>query len=108
MASLKIRKGDHVIVLAGRDKGKHGEVIAMLPKENRAIVRGVNVVRRHQKQTAAKQGGIVSKEAPIEISNLALEDPKDGKPTRVGFKFEADGKKVRFAKRSGELIPEAK
>ena len=108
MASLKIRKGDHVIVLAGRDKGKHGEVIAMLPKENRAIVRGVNVVRRHQKQTAAKQGGIISKEAPIDLSNLALEDPKDGKPTRVGFKIQADGKKIRIAKRSGEQIPEAK
>ena len=106
MASLKIKKGDHVIVLAGRDKGKHGEVVEMLPKENRAVVRGVNVVRRHQKQTAALEGGIISKEAPIQISNLALEDPKDGKPTRVGFKFLDDGKKVRFAKRSGEVIPE--
>jgi large subunit ribosomal protein L24 len=106
MASLKIKKGDHVIVLAGRDKGKHGEVVEMLPKDQRAIVRGVNVVRRHQKQTAAQEGGIVSKEAPIHISNLALEDPKDGKPTRVGFKFLDDGKKVRFAKRSGEVIPE--
>ncbi|MDP1639865.1 MAG: 50S ribosomal protein L24 [Hyphomicrobium sp.] len=106
MASLKIKKGDHVIVIAGRDKGKHGEVVEMLPKENRAVVRGVNVVRRHQKQTAALEGGIISKEAPIQISNLALEDPKDGKPTRVGFKFLDDGKKVRFAKRSGEVIPE--
>jgi large subunit ribosomal protein L24 len=106
MASLKIRKGDHVIVVAGRDKGKHGEVIEMMPKENRALVRGVNVVRRHQKQTAAQEGGIVSKEAPIHLSNLALEDPKDGKPTRIGFKFLEDGKKVRFAKRSGEVIPE--
>ena len=106
MASLKIKKGDHVIVIAGRDKGKHGEVVEMLPKEQRAIVRGVNVVRRHQKQTAAQEGGIISKEAPIHISNLALEDPKDGKPTRIGFKFLDDGKKVRFAKRSGELIPE--
>ena len=106
MASLKIKKGDHVIVLAGRDKGKHGEVVEMLPKENRAVVRGVNVVRRHQKQTAALEGGIISKEAPIHISNLALEDPKDGKPTRIGFKFLDDGKKVRFAKRSGEVIPE--
>lgn len=106
MASLKIKKGDHVIVIAGRDKGKHGEVVEMLPKEQRAIVRGVNVVRRHQKQTAAQEGGIVSKEAPIHISNLALEDPKDGKPTRIGFKFLDDGKKVRFAKRSGEVIPE--
>jgi large subunit ribosomal protein L24 len=106
MASLKIKKGDHVIVIAGRDKGKHGEVVEMLPKEQRAIVRGVNVVRRHQKQTAALEGGIISKEAPIHISNLALEDPKDGKPSRVGFKFLEDGKKVRFAKRSGEVIPE--
>jgi large subunit ribosomal protein L24 len=106
MASLKIKKGDHVIVIAGRDKGKHGEVVEMFPKEDRAIVRGVNVVRRHQKQTAALEGGIISKEAPIQISNLALEDPKDGKPTRVGFRFLDDGKKVRFAKRSGEVIPE--
>jgi large subunit ribosomal protein L24 len=106
MASLKIKKGDHVIVIAGRDKGKHGEVVEMLPKESRALVRGVNVVRRHQKQTASQEGGIISKEAPIHISNLALEDPKDGKPTRIGFKFLDDGKKVRFAKRSGEVIPE--
>jgi len=106
MSSLKIKKGDHVIVIAGRDKGKHGEVVDMLPKENRAVVRGVNVVRRHQKQTASQEGGIVSKEAPIAISNLAIEDPKDGKPTRVGYKFLEDGKKVRFAKRSGEVIPE--
>ncbi len=106
MASLKIKKGDHVIVLAGRDKGKHGEVVKMMPKENRALVRGVNVVRRHQKQTASQEGGIISKEAPINISNLALEDPKDGKPTRVGFKFLDDGTKVRFAKRSGEVISE--
>ena len=103
MASLKIKKGDHVIVIAGRDKGKHGEVVEMLPKENRAVVRGVNVVRRHQKQTAALEGGIISKEAPIQISNLALEDPKDGKPTRVGFKIVGD-KKVRVAKRSGVEI----
>jgi large subunit ribosomal protein L24 len=106
MASLKIKKGDHVIVLAGRDKGKHGEVIKMIPKENRALVRGVNMVRRHQKQSASTEGGIISKEATIELSNLALEDPKDGKPTRIGFKFLADGKKVRFAKRSGEVLPE--
>lgn len=106
MASLKIKKGDHVIVLAGRDKGKHGEVVQMMPKESRALVRGVNVVRRHQRQTASLEGGIISKEAPIHISNLALEDPKDGKPTRVGFKFLDDGTKVRFAKRSGEVISE--
>jgi large subunit ribosomal protein L24 len=108
MSSLKIKKGDHVIVLTGRDKGKHGEVVEMFPKDNRAIVRGVNLVRRHTKAQGAKQGGIISKEAPIDLSNIALEDPKDGKPTRIGFKVLADGKKVRFAKRSGELIPETK
>ena len=108
MASLKIKKGDHVIVLAGRDKGKHGEVVQVMPKENRAVVRGVNVVRRHTKQSAQSQGGIVSKEAPIDLSNLALEDPKDGKPTRVGFKVLENGSKVRVAKRSGEVIPEKK
>jgi large subunit ribosomal protein L24 len=106
MASLKIKKGDRVIVLTGRDKGKQGEVISVMPKENRALVRGVNVVRRHQRQTANQSGGIVSKEAPIDLSNLALEDPKDGKPTRVGFRILEDGRKVRVAKRSGELIPE--
>jgi large subunit ribosomal protein L24 len=106
--AAKIKKGDHVIVLAGRDKGKHGEVISVLPKENRAVVRGVNVVRRHTKQTAQEQGGNVSKEAAIDLSNLAIEDPKDGKPTRVGFKVLEDGKKVRIAKRSGEVIPEKK
>lgn len=105
MAS-KIKKGDHVIVLAGRDKGKHGEVIEVRPKEGRALVRGVNMVRRHQKQTGANEGGIISKEGPIQLSNLALEDPKDGKPTRVGFRILDDGKKVRFAKRSGEIIPD--
>ncbi|MGE3231926.1 MAG: 50S ribosomal protein L24 [Hyphomicrobium sp.] len=106
MASLKIKKGDSVVVLTGRDKGKRGEVIEVRPKENRALVRGVNVVRRHQRQTASQEGGIISKEAAIQISNLALEDPKDGKPTRVGFRVLEDGKKVRFAKRSGEIIPE--
>jgi large subunit ribosomal protein L24 len=108
MASLKIKKGDRVIVLTGRDKGKQGEVIEVRPKENRALVRGVNIVRRHQRQSAAQEGGIVSKEGPIQLSNLALEDPKDGKPTRVGFKILEDGRKVRFAKRSGEVIPERK
>ena len=108
MASFKIKKGDNVVVLAGRDKGKRGEVIEMMPKENRALVRGVNIVRRHQRQTAQQEGGIISKEGPIQISNLAIEDPKDGKATRVGFKVLADGKKVRVAKRSGEQIPEKK
>jgi large subunit ribosomal protein L24 len=107
MAGLKIKKGDRVIVLAGRDKGKNGEVFRVLPKEGRVLVRGVNMVRKHQKQTANEEGGIISKEAPINISNLALEDPKDGKPTRVGFKFLEDGSKVRFAKRSGEVITES-
>ncbi len=106
MASFKIKKGDSVVILAGRDKGKRGEVIAVMPKENRALVRGINMVRRHQRQTAQQEGGIISKEGPIQISNLAIEDPKDGKPTRVGFKVLADGKKVRVAKRSGEHIPE--
>jgi len=106
MASLKIKKGDNVIVMIGRDEGKKGEVIEVRPKENRAVVRGVNVARKHQRQTPSQEGGIISKEAPIHISNLALEDPKDGKPTRVGFKMLEDGKKVRFAKRSGEVIPE--
>jgi large subunit ribosomal protein L24 len=106
MASLKIKKGDSVVVLTGRDKGKRGEVIEVRPKENRALVRGINVVRKHQRQTAKEEGGIISKEAAIQISNLALEDPKDGKPTRIGFRFLEDGKKVRFAKRSGEIIPE--
>ncbi|MBR2536404.1 MAG: 50S ribosomal protein L24 [Hyphomicrobium sp.] len=106
MASAKIKKGDAVVVLAGRDKGKRGEVIEIRPKEGRALVRGINVVRRHQRQTAQAEGGIISKEGPIQISNLAIEDPKDGKPTRVGFKVLADGKKIRIAKRSGEQIPE--
>ena len=104
MAGLKIKKGDHVVVITGKNKGKKGEVLKVLPDENRAIVSGVAVVKRHQRQTASQEGGIVSKEAPIHISNLALEDPKDGKPTRVGYKFLKDGRKVRFARRSGEVI----
>jgi len=100
----KIRKGDKVVVLSGRDKGRTGEVLTMMPKDEKAVVRGVNLVRRHQKQTPQQEGGIITKEAPIHVSNLALADPKDGKPTRVGFKVQEDGKKVRVAKRSGELI----
>ena len=103
-AKLKIRKGDKVVVITGKDKGKQGEVIRTIPSENRAVVRGINVAKRHQKQTAAQEGGIVSKEMPVHVSNLALRDPKDGKPTRVGYKTLADGKKVRVAKRSGEVI----
>ena len=101
---FKIRKGDKVVVITGKDKGKQGEVVQMLPSENRAVVRGVNLAKRHTRQTASQEGGIISKEMPIQISNLALRDPKDGKPTRVGYKTLADGKKVRVAKRSGEVI----
>ena len=100
----KIKKGDRVVVLTGRDKGRTGEVVQVLPKEERALVRGVNLVKRHQRQTANQEGGIISKEASIHLSNIAVADPKDGKPTRVGFKFLDDGRKVRFAKRSGDLI----
>ena len=102
--AAKIKKGDRVVVLTGRDSGRSGEVISVMPKEERALVRGVNVVKRHQKQTMNQEGGIISKEAPIHLSNLAVADPKDGKPTRVGFKVLDDGRKVRFAKRSGDLI----
>lgn len=104
MAKMKLKKGDRVIVLAGKDKGKQGEIVKMLPQENRAIVMGVNMIKRHQKQTAAQEGGIISKEASIHVSNLGLEDPKEGKPTRVGYKTLEDGRKVRVAKRSGEVI----
>jgi large subunit ribosomal protein L24 len=102
--AAKIKKGDRVVVLAGRDKGRSGEVVRVQPKEARAIVRGVNTVKRHQKQSAKQEAGIITKEAPIHLSNLAIADPKNGKPTRVGFKMLTDGRKVRFAKRSGELI----
>jgi large subunit ribosomal protein L24 len=101
---LKVKKGDRVVVTTGRDKGKRGEVLQIFPSENRAVVQGVNIVRRHQKQTAQQEGGIVAKEAPIHISNIAVEDPKDGSPSRVGYKFLDDGRKVRVAKRSGETI----
>ncbi|CAN7481845.1 MULTISPECIES: 50S ribosomal protein L24 [Phyllobacterium] len=99
----KIRKGDRVVVLAGKDKGRTGEVIKVLPKDEQALVRGVNLVKRHQKQTQTQEAGIISKEAPLHLSNIAIAD-KDGKPTRVGFKILEDGKKVRVAKRSGDLI----
>ncbi len=103
MAS-KIRKGDKVVVLAGRDKGRSGEVIQVISAEDRALVRGVHMVKRHQRQTPNQEGGIVSKESSVHLSNLAIADPKDGKPTRVGFKVMSDGKKVRVAKRSGVEI----
>jgi large subunit ribosomal protein L24 len=102
--AAKIKKGDKVMVLTGRDKGRTGEVIEVRPAENRALVRGINIAKRHQRQTAQQEGGIISKELPIHLSNLAIVDPKDGKPTRVGFKILADGRKVRIAKRSGVEI----
>jgi large subunit ribosomal protein L24 len=105
--AAKIRKGDKVVMLSGRDKGRTGEVIAVHPSEERALVRGINMVKRHQKQTAQQEGGIISKELPVHLSNVALADPKDGKPTRVGFKIVGAGedrKLVRVAKRSGAEI----
>ena len=115
--AAKIKKGDKVVVTTGRDKGRTGEVVQVMPKEERALVRGVNMVKRHQRQTVSQEGGIISKslgavvigglmstEAPVHLSNLAYAAPMDGKPTRVGFKVLDDGRKVRFAKRSGELI----
>ena len=102
--AAKIRKGDKVVVLAGRDKGRTGEVIEVNPSAARATVRGVNVVKRHQRQTPQQDGEIISKELPLHLSNLAIADPKDGKPTRIGFKIGNDGRKVRVAKRSGVEI----
>ena len=102
--AAKIKKGDKVVVLTGRDRGKTGEVLTVMPKDERAVVRGVNIVKRHQRQTASQDGGIISKEGTIHLSNIAVSDPSDGKPTRVGFRTLEDGRKVRFAKRSGELI----
>ena len=104
MSMAKIRKGDRVIVTTGRDKGKKGEVLRVYPKEDRVLVSNVNTVKRHQKQSAKQQGGIVSKELPVHVSNLAHVDPKTGGPTRIGFKMLNDGRKVRFAKKSGEVI----
>jgi len=102
--AAKIKKGDKVVVITGRDKGRSGEVVRVMPAEERAIVRGINMVKRHQRQTMQTEGGIINKEASVHLSNLALSDPKDGKPTRVGFKVLEDGRKVRFSKRSGDLI----
>ncbi|MGB7257182.1 MAG: 50S ribosomal protein L24 [Pseudolabrys sp.] len=105
--AAKIRKGDKVVVLTGRDKGRTGEVVEVRVADNRALVRGINMVKRHQRQTAQQEGGIISKEGSIHLSNLAVADPKDGKPTRIGFKFVGEGagrKKVRIAKRSGVEI----
>ena len=102
--AAKIRKGDKVVVITGRDKGRTGEVVEVRPSEGRAIVRGVNMVKRHQKQSATQEGGIVSKEGTIHLSNIAVADPKDGKPTRIGWKTQKDGTRVRVAKRSGTEI----
>ncbi|MDF2114934.1 50S ribosomal protein L24 [Roseiarcaceae bacterium H3SJ34-1] len=102
--AAKIKKGDKVVLLAGRDKGRSGEVVRVMPTEGRAVVRGLNMVRKHQKQTQTQEGGIISKEASIHLSNIAIADPKDGKATRVAFKILDDGRKVRVAKRSGETI----
>jgi large subunit ribosomal protein L24 len=99
----KIRKGDSVVVITGKDKGRTGEVLQVMPKDDRAIVRGINMVKRHKRQTQTQEAGIITKEASIHLSNLALADPKDGKATRVGFKIDGD-KKVRVAKRSGDTI----
>ena len=102
--AAKLKKGDRVVVIAGRDKGKEGEILKVIPGEGRAVVSGVNMVIRHTRQTQTAQGGRLSKEAPLDLSNIALVDPKDGGPTRVGFKFLEGGTKVRFAKKSGEVI----
>ena len=101
---VKIKKGDKVIVTTGRDKDKKGEVLKVFTKENRALVSGVNMVKRHQRQTQKVQGGIVNREAAVHLSNIAHVDPKTGGPTRIGFKMLGDGRKVRFAKKSGEVI----
>ena len=102
--AAKIKKGDSVVVITGRDKGRTGKVVQVMPKESRAVVQGINLVKRHQKQTQTQEAGIVSKEAPVHLSNLLIADPRDGKPSRVGFKILEDGRKVRFAKLSGDLI----
>lgn len=102
--AMKIKKGDQVIVITGRDKNKTGEVIKSMPKDNKIVVQGINMVKRHTKPTQESAGGIISKEMPIHVSNVALIDPKSGKATRIGMKVEKDGTKVRVAKRSGEAI----
>ncbi len=102
--AAKLKTGDKVVVTAGKDKGKRGEITKVLSKQGRAIVSGVNLIKKHNRPTQTSAGGIETKEAAIQLSNLMIEDPKDGAPTRVGFKIQDDGKKVRFAKKSGEMI----
>ncbi len=104
MTKLKIKKGDKVVVNTGRDKGKTGSVLKVMPEENRVLVQGVNIVKKHTKPSAAGTGGIVEKELPIHVSNVSVADPKSGKATRVGYKIAKDGSKVRVAKKSGEVI----
>ncbi len=104
MAKLKIKKGDKVIILSGRDKGKTGQVVKALPRQSKLIVQGINIAKRHTRQSATSTGGIIEKEMPIHISNVSHVDPKDSKPTRIGFKVLEDGTKVRVARRSGEVI----
>jgi large subunit ribosomal protein L24 len=104
MAKMKIKKGDNVVVISGRDKGKSGEVLRVFPAESRVIVQGVHVARRHTRQSMGNPGGIVDKELTIHVSNIAHIDPSSSKPTRVGYKFLGDGRKVRFARRSGEVL----
>jgi large subunit ribosomal protein L24 len=104
MRKLKIKKGDSVVVISGRDKGKTGEVLRVLPAEERVVVQGVNVARRHTRPRMGEPGGIIEKELAIHISNLAHIDPQSSRPTRIGYKYLDDGRKVRFARRSGEVI----
>lgn len=106
MAGLKLKKGHKVVVLAGKDKGKTGEILKVITETNRVLVSGVNLIKKHQRPTQLSSGGIITKEASLHISNVALADPKTGKPTRVGYKFLEDGTKVRYAKKSGEVITE--
>ena len=104
MVKLKIRKGDKVIVVTGKDKGKSGEVLNVIPKTNRVLLRGINVAKRHTAQSQTSQGGILDKELSIHISNVSHIDPKENKATKIGYKFLKDGRKVRFSKMSGDLI----
>jgi large subunit ribosomal protein L24 len=102
--AARIRKGDEVIVISGRDKGKKGNVLKVIPDNDRVLVQGIHMAKRHQQQTQTQQGGIIEKETTIHVSNLALIDPDGGSPSRIGFRFLEDGRKIRYAKRSGEVV----
>jgi len=104
MTKLKVKKGDKVMVIAGKDKGKSGEVLNVMPKVNRILLRGINVAKRHTAQSQTSQGGILDKELSVHVSNVSHIDPKDNKVTKVGYKFLKDGRKVRFSKRTGDLL----